>query len=170
MPTMTDSDLHRACASMIRELEKDRRFLASEFWTDIGRKNMAMLETRGLDNFKRTISQNYFNWVVGRRTPMAEHVYSNWRRRPTLNPWKSSIEDEVALSFITDDKPVVLTAAMRVSFSGLESASMATSDVGARRRAPTTSLRSRDPNSGAARSCRAILTVSASSMRPSLGQ
>ena len=106
---MVDNDFHRVCDSMIQEIEKDSRFLASKFWTDIGSKNMAMLESRGLDNFKRTVSQNYFNWVVGRRAPMVRQAFRNWRKRPTLNPWRSSIEDDVTLSFTTDDKPVTLT-------------------------------------------------------------
>lgn len=106
---MTETELHQVCNSMIQEIEKDRRFLASKFWTDIGQKNMAMLEGRGLDNFKRTVSQNYFNWVVGKRAPMARHVFLNWLKRPTLNPWRSSIEDDVTLSFTTHDTPVTLT-------------------------------------------------------------
>ncbi|WP_082958282.1 putative sugar O-methyltransferase [Mycobacterium alsense] len=107
---MTETELHRACNSMLQEIEKDRRFLASKFWNDVGQKNMAMLEGRGLDNFKRTVSQNYFNWVVGKRAPMVRHVYLNWLKRPTLNPWRSSIEDDVTLSFTTHDSPVRLTA------------------------------------------------------------
>lgn len=95
---------------MIQEIEKDPRFLASKFWTDIGQKNMDMLEDRGLDNFKRTVSQNYFNWIVGKRTPMVRHIYRNWLKHPTLNPWRSSIEDrEITLSFYTQDTPVTLT-------------------------------------------------------------
>lgn len=97
------------CNSMLQEIEKDRRFLASRFWTDIGQKNMTMLDDRGLDNFKRTVSQNYFNWIVGKRTRMARHVYRNWLKRPTLNPWRSSIEPDVTLSFTTQDTPVSLT-------------------------------------------------------------
>ncbi|CQD22844.1 hypothetical protein BN000_05744 [Mycobacterium europaeum] len=110
---MTDNELHRVCNLMIQEIEKDPRFLASKFWTDIGQKNMIMLETRGIDNFKRTVSQNYFNWIVGKRTAMVRHVYRNWRKRPTLNPWRSSIEDEVTLSFTTHDAPVTLTRKQR---------------------------------------------------------
>jgi hypothetical protein len=49
---------------MMTELESDPRFLPSEFWRDINAKNLKMLATEGLENFKRTVSQNYYNWLL----------------------------------------------------------------------------------------------------------
>lgn len=101
-----DIDLNNSCASMLQELEKDKRFLASAFWTDIGQKNMAMLDAGGIENFKRTVSQNYFNWVVGKRAPMARNAFANWIRHPTLNPLRSTIEPDIRLMF-TDSENLI---------------------------------------------------------------
>ena len=36
----------------------------SKFWTEFQAKNIEQLRTGGMANFKRTINQNYFNWMV----------------------------------------------------------------------------------------------------------
>lgn len=37
----------------------------SHFWKKYAQLNLQQLQEAGLDNFKRTINQNYFNWVGG---------------------------------------------------------------------------------------------------------
>jgi len=34
------------------------------FWSDLLEMNLEMLRTDGIENFKRTVSNNYFNWMV----------------------------------------------------------------------------------------------------------
>lgn len=36
----------------------------SKFWSEFQAKNIEQIRLRGLENFKRTINQNYFNWMV----------------------------------------------------------------------------------------------------------
>jgi len=109
VPSMED-ELHRSHALMMEELERDERFLPSAFWRDISQKNMAMLEADGLENFKRTVSQNYYNWVIGSETEMYKRVYRDWCEHRTLRPWFTRNEKNIRLRFTTGSEPVQLTA------------------------------------------------------------
>jgi putative sugar O-methyltransferase len=40
-------------------------YLPSKFWQTLNNKNVQQLEGGGLNNFKQTIAQNYFTWVIG---------------------------------------------------------------------------------------------------------
>ena len=60
----------------------------SKFWVDLNQINQAMLDELGLDNLKRTVAQNYFNWLVTNRLdPQYRAVRRLWARRPTLRPY-----------------------------------------------------------------------------------
>ena len=37
---------------------------SSTFWNFVGRVNIEMLVSLGFENFKRTVSSNYFTWIV----------------------------------------------------------------------------------------------------------
>jgi len=41
-------------------------YLPSKFWEVLNSKNLGQLETEGVENFKQTVAQNYFTWVIGR--------------------------------------------------------------------------------------------------------
>jgi putative sugar O-methyltransferase len=85
---------------MMAELEKDRRFLPSEFWRDINAKNLDMIATEGLRNFKRTVSQNYYNWLITRlRDPQFRKALVFWFLHPSLKPLKTKIEKDIRLRF-----------------------------------------------------------------------
>lgn len=49
---------------------------------------------------------------------MVRHVFLNGLKRPTLNPWRSAIEDDVTLSFTTHDTPVTLTPRQKTTTAG----------------------------------------------------
>ncbi len=54
-----------AVNAMLEELRvADPVFLPSGFWADLNDKNRKMLEAEGLSNFKRTVAQNYFSWLI----------------------------------------------------------------------------------------------------------
>ncbi len=42
-------------------------YLPSKFWEALNKKNLQQLEAGGLQNFKQTVAQNYFTWVIGHR-------------------------------------------------------------------------------------------------------
>ena len=98
-------------AAMIRELEfADPIFLPSGFWRDLNEKNVRMLEAEGLANFKRTVSQNYFNWVItDHKHPLFRHALRQWSLHPNLLPLRSRIWDMNYLRFTTNNNRVVLT-------------------------------------------------------------
>jgi putative sugar O-methyltransferase len=96
-----NENLDNVSAQMMAELQQDERFLPSAFWRDINDKNVAMLEADGLENFKRTVSQNYFNWMVDRQSPMFQRAYQDWRGHKTIWPWLTRIEKDIAVRLIT---------------------------------------------------------------------
>ncbi len=62
-------------------------YRSSNFWTSLNTLNNAMIDELGLKNFKRTVSQNYFNWlVISRKDIQFKSVLKNFLRRPTLQP------------------------------------------------------------------------------------
>jgi putative sugar O-methyltransferase len=53
------------------------------FWSDLLETNLEMLRTDGIANFKRTVSNNYFNWMVmDPRDPQFRLAMVRWLRRP----------------------------------------------------------------------------------------
>lgn len=97
--------------AMVDELEnEDPIFLPSAFWDDLNTKNTRMLEAEGLANFKRTVSQNYFNWLItSPKHPLFRHAFREWCRRPNLLPALSRLRETERLRFTTSDTRVALT-------------------------------------------------------------
>ncbi len=97
--------------TMIEELEGDDPiFLPSAFWRDLNQRNLKMLEAEGLRNFKRTVSPNYFNWVISSIShPLFAHALREWLRRPNLLPLLTRLTETEHLRFTTSDEPVRLS-------------------------------------------------------------
>lgn len=56
----------------------------SRFWQNLAGRNTGELAGPGFDSFKRTINQNYFNWLlVDPRDAQFRIVMKSWMRRPT---------------------------------------------------------------------------------------
>ena len=49
-------------------------YLPSKFWEKLNTKNLGQLDDGGIGNFKRTIAQNYFTWVVGILDPQFRYL------------------------------------------------------------------------------------------------
>ncbi|HET9403867.1 MAG TPA: putative sugar O-methyltransferase [Burkholderiales bacterium] len=65
----------------------------SNFWNNLNQANLEMLETHGLDNFKRTVAQNYYNWmVIGLRDNQLRSLVRDWFLHPSMRPFLNSIE------------------------------------------------------------------------------
>src|SRR5437667_254939 len=65
----------------------------SRFWTDLNEINQAMLDELGLENLKRTVAQNYFNWLItSKQDPQYRAVRKLWVRRPSLQPYLNKLE------------------------------------------------------------------------------
>lgn len=57
---------------------------ASLFWEKLNRLNIEWLHNDGLQNFKRTVNNNYFNWMVSARsayfrTVVGRYLRASWR-------------------------------------------------------------------------------------------
>ena len=65
----------------------------SRFWENLNAINLSMLSDHGLSNFKRTVAQNYFNWLIIRRNNnQFRNVFRAWLRRPSLQPVLNTLE------------------------------------------------------------------------------
>lgn len=66
-------DDNRIDAGLLQQLYADHLsgpdiYHASKFWDMLNQLNIEWLKTDGLDNFKRTVNNNYFNWMVQSRS------------------------------------------------------------------------------------------------------
>lgn len=103
---------------MIAELEMaESVFRPGIFWTELNRKNGIMLAEEGLSNFKRTVSQNYFNWLItDRNHPLFKHAFSQWLRRPNLLPLLTRLGDTDYLRTTSGDHRIELSPAQRLTY------------------------------------------------------
>ncbi len=104
--------------AMVDELKADDPiFLPSAFWQDLSSKNARMLEIEGLANFKRTVSQNYFNWFIdGPAHPLFRHAFIRWCRHPNLLPFVSRLQDTEYLRLTTSDERIGLSRLQRLMY------------------------------------------------------
>jgi putative sugar O-methyltransferase len=113
----TDSPVQSEVDRMMTELENDVRFLPSAFWRDLSKKNLDMIESEGLENFKRTVSQNYYNWLItDLRHPQFRRALLFWLKHPSIQPFFAKIDEQVQLRLTTSNDVVVLTAAQRFKY------------------------------------------------------
>ena len=105
-------------SEMVAELEAaDPIFLPSLFWRDLNEKNRRMLAEEGLENFKRTVSQNYFNWLItDHRSPLFRHALWQWCRRPNLLPLITRLRETERLWVNTTDERIELSAVQRHTY------------------------------------------------------
>ena len=73
------------------------------FWDGLIAANLEMLKTEGIANFKRTVSNNYYNWLVtSPRDGQVQRALRGWLRRPTLAPLLNHLEEPAAGLRTTD--------------------------------------------------------------------
>ncbi len=82
-----------------------------EFWDGLITSNLEMLETEGIDNFKRTVSNNYYNWLVSSlRNPQVQRALLGWLRRPTLAPLVNHLDEPATgLRTLTEEHSFALS-------------------------------------------------------------
>jgi putative sugar O-methyltransferase len=104
--------------AMVDELKADDPiFLPSAFWQDLNSKNARMLEIEGLANFKRTVSQNYFNWFIDSPAhSLFRHAFYSWCRNPNLLPFVSRLQDTEYLRLTTSDDRIGLSRLQRLMY------------------------------------------------------
>lgn len=84
-----DPELEAIVAEIARAPQVHR---PSGFWTQLNEINNAMLSDHGLADFKRTIAQNYFNWlVISPRDNQFRSALRDWLCHPTLQPLRTQM-------------------------------------------------------------------------------
>lgn len=80
------ADIGRLIEEMGAEVEEGPPiYRPSRFWEIIGGLNAAQLDDLGFASFKRTINNNYFNWLVAHpRDSQFRALMKEWLRHPTL--------------------------------------------------------------------------------------
>jgi putative sugar O-methyltransferase len=83
-----DAALPTSLQAMLREVQEGPAiYRPSNFWNDLGAINRDMINELGLENFKRTVAQNYFNWlVISPRDVQFKSVLKAFFRRPNFQP------------------------------------------------------------------------------------
>jgi putative sugar O-methyltransferase len=62
-------------------------------WEQLNALNTEQVERLGLPHFKRTVNQNYFNWLpTSLGDNQLRRVLRNWLQRPTLAPFRSRMD------------------------------------------------------------------------------
>src|ERR1700674_1883211 len=91
--------------SMYAELALARElYRPSAFWEFFNDKNLDHLRRCGVEHFKRTINQNYYNWLP---TDFAEkqllRLLDHWRASPTLKPLRARLDDTSHVETVVDN-------------------------------------------------------------------
>jgi putative sugar O-methyltransferase len=85
------------------------------FWDQLIDRNLDMIRAEGIENFKRTVSNNYYNWLVaGYEDAQLRRAVKNWLKQPSLAPFFNQVENPVTgLRNPSQDRPFVLPRASR---------------------------------------------------------
>lgn len=74
-----------------------------DFWDGLIAANLEMLRNGGMANFKRTVSNNYYNWMVtSLRDPQIQRAIRRWLEQPGLAPLLNRLEEQPAGLRTTD--------------------------------------------------------------------
>lgn len=93
----------------------EQAFAPSGFWADLNEKNQRMLSAEGLANFKRTVAQNYFNWLIQDDShPYFQHVKKSGPA-PLLTAI-STLREMDGLMLTTNDEPLTLSKRERDAY------------------------------------------------------
>lgn len=81
------------------------------FWSRLVKANVEMIRTEGIQNFKRTVSNNYFNWlVVDVRDLQFRHALARWLRRPRVSTFSTRMQAAAGLRQPHRDDTFALSA------------------------------------------------------------
>jgi putative sugar O-methyltransferase len=78
---------------MNRELEKNPLYSAGAFWSGFGVLSLDVLKSYGVENFKRTVSHTYQNWLMCTfEDAQVRRLLSTWAEHGRIEPFVNSIE------------------------------------------------------------------------------
>jgi len=113
---MVRSNVDKLAQAMRAEMNGNEEiFQPSIFWSDLNQKNEAMIAAEGLTNFKRTLSQNYFNWLIAdEKHPY--HEFVRHRREAWILRTFSTLREMDHLRLTSHEGQVAVTAQQRESY------------------------------------------------------
>ena len=76
----TSADFLRLETMYQDHLAHEEIYRASKFWDKLNRLNIEWLRDDGLENFKRTVNNNYFNWMVSTHSSYFRTVVGRYLR------------------------------------------------------------------------------------------
>lgn len=110
MIEVQSNNMDQAITDMLAELETDTDFSPSAFWSEVGLKNVEMLRNSGIENFKRTLANNYYNWMImNDEDPHFLHRWTFWKSRPNLFSLMARIEGDRSYQTYIQESPSVLS-------------------------------------------------------------
>ena len=79
---------------MVREIANaSPLYHPSVMWEQLNALNTEQVERLGLSHFKRSVNQNFFNWLpTNLGDNQMRRVLQLWMRRPTIAPFRSRME------------------------------------------------------------------------------
>jgi putative sugar O-methyltransferase len=90
----------------------------SRFWETWADVNSAQIAEAGFENFKRTVNQNYFNWVIANpRDPQVRALVQHWLRRPTPAPFFAQLVDPKGVEAGEDRQEALLRTRGRFGYA-----------------------------------------------------
>jgi|GEM_PF-2091200 len=83
------------------------RFRPSRFWNHFDERNSAQLRGMGLERFKRTVNQNYFNWMMtGSDDNQFRAAAKAWARNPDMDAFRVQLDGGEELDGFFTDNPL----------------------------------------------------------------
>ncbi len=88
-----DAELRASIAAMEDEIRRDALYVPSEFWHTYGKFHDKLLADYGIENFKRTVSHNYQNWLMATEDdPQVRQLLALWPQHKSHQPWLNAME------------------------------------------------------------------------------
>ncbi len=85
---------------MNNEIKSKEIYVPGDFWNETGQLHLELLKMYGVENFKRTVSHHYQNWLmVSRDDPQVKQLFSLWNEHKSLQPWINTIENPDHIGF-----------------------------------------------------------------------
>jgi len=96
---METQDTFAALSAMNRELETGPElYRPSEFWIEYAKINLRQLSEYGLENFKRTINQTYYNWIPeGFQNNQFRNLFAYFANNPSLIPYQTRMGENLGI-------------------------------------------------------------------------
>lgn len=93
-------EMRTTIATMDAEIRQNAIYVPSTSWGTLGRMHVALLETYGMENFKRTVVHHYQNWFMKEMSdPQVLRLLALWPTHFSSQPFRNSVEKPSGVGF-----------------------------------------------------------------------